>query len=58
MNTKLTTLVLKRNDIGINGISDLEALLDYKSVISLDLSYNKIDNPLVLEQIFVKMPNL
>jgi len=57
-NPKLTSVALKRNRIGINGLSDLEGLLECPSISSLDLTDNKISDPEVLEKIFVKMPNL
>lgn len=57
-NKKLDSLYMKRNKIGINGISDLVGLLDCPSISCLDLSENRIDDPAVLDEIFVKMPNL
>lgn len=57
-NTRLSTLQLKRNNIGLNGIDDLKGLLDCPSISSLDLSENKIDDERVVEEILAKMPNL
>ena len=40
---KLSTLQLKRNQIGADGIPDLIGLLECQSISALDLSDNKIE---------------
>lgn len=57
-NKKLDSLYIKRNKIGINGVSDLMGLLECPSIGCLDLSENRVDDPEVLEEVLVKMPNL
>ena len=54
----LDMLYLARNRIGRYGVDDLRGLLDCPSVTTVDLQHNKIDDPAVLEEVFVKMPNL
>ena len=56
--TKLSTLQLKRNRIGDNGVSDLLGLLECQSISALDLSDNKIDAEEIVPEILEKMPNL
>ena len=51
-------LYLARNRIGRNGLDDLRGLLDCPSITTLDLQNNKIDDPLILDEILVNMPNL
>ena len=55
---RLDMLYLARNRIGRNGLDDLRGLLDCPSVTTLDLQNNKIDDPLILDEILVNMPNL
>jgi len=55
---KLDSLYLGRNHIGRNGLSDLSALLECPSITCLDVQSNQIDDPEVLPQILMKMPNL
>jgi len=57
-NKKLDSLYIKRNKIGLNGVSDLMGLLDCPSIACLDLSENRIDDPAVLDEVLVKMPKL
>lgn len=54
----LDMLYLARNRVGRNGIDDLRGLLECPSITTIDLQNCKIDDPDVLEEIFVKMPNL
>ena len=54
----LDMLYLARNRIGRNGLDDLRGLLDCPSITTLDLQNNKIDDPEILEEILVHMPNL
>jgi len=54
----LQSLQLKRNKIGINGLSDLQGLIEIQSLTSLDLSDNLIDDEAVESEILMKMPNL
>lgn len=42
----------------MNGLSDLEGLLELPNLSVLDVSDNKISDPTVLENIFEKMPSL
>ena len=51
-------LYLARNRIGRNGLDDLRGLLDCPSITTLDLQNNKIDDPAILDEILVNMPNL
>ena len=55
---RLDMLYLARNRIGRNGLDDLRGLLDCPSITTLDLQNNKIDDPEILEEILVHMPNL
>ena len=54
----LDMLYLARNRIGRNGLDDLRGLLDCPSITTLDLQNNKIDDPAILDEILVNMPNL
>lgn len=54
----LGTLQIKKNRIGRNGISDVIGLLEIPTISVLDISDNLIDDPEVIDQVFVKMPNL
>lgn len=54
----LGTLQIKKNKIGRNGISDVIGLLEIPTISVLDISDNLIDDPEVIDQVFVKMPNL
>ena len=56
--TNLDMCYLARNRIGRNGLDDLRGLLECPSITTLDLQNNKIDDPEVLDEIFVNMPNL
>ena len=56
--TKLITLYAKGNGIGKNGLSDLVGLLECPSIEVLDIQGNFIEDPEVLEEILMKMPNL
>lgn len=42
-NINLETLMIKRNKIGINGLSDIYGLTKIPKLSSLDISNNKID---------------
>lgn len=57
-NTKLQTLLIKRNRIGMNGLSDVMGLLELKEVSVLDISDNKINDESILAEVFEKMPKL
>jgi len=57
-NNKIQTLLLKRNRIGMNGISDLEGILEVPSISVLDIQENRIDDENILPEILEKMPNL
>lgn len=39
----METLIIRRNKIGINGLSDIEHLTKIPKLSSVDLSNNKID---------------
>ena len=54
----LDMLYLAPNRIGRNGLDDLRGLLDCPSITTLDLQNNKIDDPAILDEILVNMPNL
>lgn len=54
----LSTLQIKKNRVGKNGISDLLGLLEIPSLSVLDVSENLIDDPAVVDEVLVKMPNL
>ena len=54
----LENLQLKRNRIGKEGIGDVEGLLECPSISCLDISYNMIDFPEIVEDIFGRLPNL
>ncbi len=54
----LDMLYLARNRIGRNGLDDLRGLLECPSITTLDLQSNKIEDPAILEEIFMNMPNL
>merc|ERR1719498_1418977 len=58
--TKLDTLYLKRNRIGcgLSCIDDLKGLIECPSLHSVDVSDNNITDPAVVDEIFLKMPNL
>ena len=55
---ELDILYLARNRIGRNGLDDLRGLLECPKISTLDLQNNKIDDPEILEEILVHMPNL
>lgn len=57
---ELESLNLKRNRIGAGGggLDDLKGLLDCPSITSLDLADNNIDDPAIVDEILVKLPNL
>lgn len=59
-NINLETLVISRNKIGINGLSDVEDLIKIPKLSSLDISNNKIDceNYEDFLSILEKMPSL
>jgi len=52
------TLQIKKNRIGKNGLSDVIGLLELPSITVLDISDNQIDDPAVVDEVLVKMPNL
>lgn len=54
----LETLNLKRNRVGLNGLSDLTALLDSPKLSCVDLSENKVDDEQVVDEVFAKMADL
>lgn len=57
---ELETLNLKRNRIGAGGtgVDDLRGLLECPSLTSLDIADNHVDDPAVVDEIFVKLPNI
>ena len=55
---RLDMLYLARNRIGFNGLDDLRGVLECPSITTLDLQNNKLDDPTIIEEIFVHMPNL
>ena len=55
---KLSTLQLKRNQIGADGIPDLIGLLECQSISALDLSDNKIETEDIIPEVLQKMCNL
>lgn len=57
-NPKIHTLLLKRNRIGINGLSDLVYLTKMPALGVLDLTDNKIEDPEILPQVLEKMPKI
>ena len=54
----LDCLYLARNRIGRNGLDDLRGLLQCPSITTLDLQSNKIEDPEILAEILMQMPNL
>lgn len=56
--TGLNTIQLKRNRIGRNGVEDVIGLLECPTLSVIDLSDNHIDDPNILPEVLVKMPNL
>jgi len=46
---------LKNNKIGVNGLSDLQVLTQMRLLDTLDIQSNKIKDPTVLQEIFMKM---
>eukprot|EP00070_Physeter_catodon_P015602 XP_023973622.2 dynein assembly factor 1, axonemal-like [Physeter catodon] len=57
-NGELKTLLIRRNQIGANGIQDLEHLVLLKSLTVLDLSDNKVDCPELITDILPQLPAL
>lgn len=67
---KLSTFYAKRNKFGrykvenengekvIDNIAALKGLLDCPSIACLDISENFLDDPAIVDEILVKMPNL
>jgi hypothetical protein len=56
---KLSNLLLKGNRIGIDGMSDLEGLKELSPTVSVvDISYNKIDEVNIIENILVHLPSI
>lgn len=49
---------MKHNNIGRNGLSDLEGLLECPSLEVVDLQQNEIDDETAVDEIFAKMPTL
>jgi len=54
----LDSLYLKNNRIGQNGLSDLMGLLEYPSLVCLDIQNNRVADAEVMEEVIMKMPNL
>lgn len=61
----LSTFYAKRNKFGrfkvddkIDSVAALKGLLDCPSIACLDISDNFIDDPAIIDEILVKMPNL
>lgn len=57
-NATLQTLLLKRNSIGKNGLSDLKGLTEIPTLTTLDISDNKINDENIIDEILTKLPNL
>jgi dynein assembly factor 1, axonemal len=55
---KLETLLLQRNNIGKQGVEDLIELVKLEKITVLDISHNKIEDPLVLTEVLYKIPSL
>ena len=56
---KLCNLILSRNRIGINGLDDLKGLIEIEpSLMVVNLENNKINEDTILEEIFLKMPQI
>lgn len=49
---------MKSNNIGKNGLNDLIHLIELEKVSCLDLSFNKIQDEAVVDEVLVKMNNL
>jgi len=54
----MNTLQIKKNRIGKNGVADVLGLLEIPSLSVLDISENLIDDPAVIDEVLVKLPNL
>ena len=54
----LGTLQLKKNRVGVNGLSDVMGLLEIPTLSVLDLSENNIDDEAIVDEVLVKMPEL
>eukprot|EP00921_Rhytidocystis_pertsovi_P014506 GHVQ01023452.1.p1 GENE.GHVQ01023452.1~~GHVQ01023452.1.p1 ORF type:complete len:472 (+),score=54.12 GHVQ01023452.1:243-1658(+) len=57
-NGELTNLIVSKNQIGRNGISDVVALKNAKSVSVLDLSDNEIKTPEIVSEVLAQMTSL
>lgn len=55
--TTLNTLTIAKNKIGFNGVEDVEHLIT-SSVSSLDIQDNKLADPDILPDVFMKMKDL
>lgn len=53
----LNTLIIAKNKIGFGGVADVERLAD-TNLCTLDIQDNKIDDPDVLPEVFMRMPGL
>lgn len=53
----LNTLIIAKNKIGFGGVADLEHMAE-TSLCTLDIQDNKIDDPDVVPEVFMRMPNL
>jgi dynein assembly factor 1 len=53
----LNTLIIAKNKIGFGGIADLDKLAD-SNICSVDLQDNRIDDPDVVPEVFMRMKNL
>eukprot|EP00747_Dinoflagellata_sp_TGD_P164201 gnl/TRDRNA2_/TRDRNA2_183793_c0_seq1.p1 gnl/TRDRNA2_/TRDRNA2_183793_c0~~gnl/TRDRNA2_/TRDRNA2_183793_c0_seq1.p1 ORF type:complete len:576 (+),score=164.24 gnl/TRDRNA2_/TRDRNA2_183793_c0_seq1:119-1846(+) len=54
----LNTLVISKNKIGHGGVEDVEHLVQCKSLSSVDMQDNRIEDPDVLPEVFASMRNL
>ncbi|CEM17740.1 unnamed protein product [Vitrella brassicaformis CCMP3155] len=57
-NGSLGTLIIQKNRVGTNGLSDVTELRNYKAITVLDVSDNQIDDPAILDEVLVDMPAL
>jgi len=53
----LNTLVISKNKIGFGGLADVEKLVDI-NLCTVDIQDNKIDDPDVVPEVFMRMPEL
>jgi dynein assembly factor 1 len=56
--TQLETFNVSKNNIGKQGLEDLKGILEAPTINSLDISKNDVNDPEILEEIFMKMPSI